>query len=133
MPVPYAFSSIIIRRFAMEQMIAYCGLVCTDCPAYAATQQDSDAMRKEVVEKWSSDQSRLKIEDINCDGCLSVGKLLFKFCNDCEVRICGSSKNVQNCAHCDDYACSKLEKLWDMISAGEAKERLENIREELNE
>ena len=115
----------------MQEMIAYCGLVCTGCPAYIATQENSDTLRKQVVEKWSTDLYPIKVEDINCDGCLSVGKRLIKFCNECEVRACGSEKEIENCAHCEDYACSKLEKLWSMISSAETKERLENIRKKL--
>lgn len=116
----------------MQEMIAYCGLVCTGCPAYVATLQNSDTLRKQVVEKWSSDQYPMKIEDINCDGCLSNGKRLIKFCSQCEVRTCGIVKRVENCAHCDDYVCAKLEKLWNMISSAEAKERLANIRKNLS-
>jgi hypothetical protein len=116
----------------MQEMIAYCGLVCTGCPAYIATQEDSDTLRKQVVDKWSSDQHPMKVEDINCDGCLTVGKRLIKFCNECEVRACGIEKKVQTCAHCDDYICSKLEKLWSIISSTDAKERLDNIRKTLN-
>ncbi len=115
----------------MQEMIAYCGLVCTGCPAYIATQENSDTLRKQVVEKWSSDQYPMKVEDINCDGCLSVNKRLIKFCNECEVRACGIERGVQTCAHCDEYTCSKLENLWGMISSAEAKERLEKIRKEL--
>ena len=116
----------------MQEMIAYCGLVCTGCPAYIATQENSDTLRKQVVEKWSSDQYPLKIEDINCDGCLSVGKRLIKFCNACEVRACGTVKKVENCAHCGDYVCAKLEKLWGIVNSAEAKARLENIRKNLS-
>ena len=116
----------------MQEMIAYCGLVCTGCPAFIATQKDDDAERQKVVEKWSSEQYPLTVEDINCDGCLTVGKRLIKFCNECEVRACGLEREVENCAHCDDFACSKLEKLWGIISSDEAKERLENIRKNLN-
>ena len=115
----------------MQEMIAYCGLVCTGCPAYIATQEDSDTLKKQVVDKWSSEEYPMKVEDINCDGCLSVGKRLIKFCNECEVRACGIQKKVQTCAHCDDYVCDKLEKLWSIISSTEAKERLEKIRKEL--
>jgi copper chaperone CopZ len=111
----------------MHEMIAYCGLVCTGCPAYIATQENSDTSRKQVVEKWSSDQYPLKIEDINCDGCLSTGKRLIKFCNQCEVRACGNAKKVENCAHCDDYVCSKLEKLWGIVNSVEARARLDKI------
>lgn len=115
----------------MQEMIAYCGLVCTGCPAFIATQNNSDEERERVVEKWSSEEHRLEVSDISCDGCLSVDKRLFKFCTDCEVRNCASTKDVSNCAHCDEFACSKLEKLWDMISGDEAKERLEEIRKNL--
>jgi hypothetical protein len=116
----------------MQEMIAYCGLVCTGCPAYIATQEDDDTMRKQVVEKWSSDQYPMKVEDVNCDGCLCVGTRLMKFCNECEVRTCGSDREVENCAHCEDYVCSKLEKLWSMISSAEAKQRLAKIKEDLS-
>ena len=37
----------------MEKIIAYCGLICSECPAYIATQKDSDEERKKVAEKWS--------------------------------------------------------------------------------
>jgi hypothetical protein len=116
----------------MQEMIAFCGLVCTGCPAYLATQEDSDTLRKQVVEKWSSDQYPMEVEDINCDGCLGVGKRLIKFCNECEVRACGSEKKVENCAYCKDFACDKLERLWGMISSKDAKGRLEGIRKTLS-
>lgn len=32
----------------MDRMVAYCGLVCTDCPAYAATQAEARATLEEV-------------------------------------------------------------------------------------
>ena len=114
----------------MQEMIAHCGLVCTGCPAFIATQQNNDEERKRVVEKWSSDQFPLSMEDINCDGCLSTGKRIFKFCNDCEVRVCAVGKGVANCAYCDDFACSKLDNIWKIIDNPEARERLEAMRED---
>ena len=33
----------------MEKMIAYCGLVCSDCGAFIATQKNDDKMRAEVA------------------------------------------------------------------------------------
>ncbi len=114
----------------MQEMISYCGLVCTGCPAFIATQANSDEERQRVVEKWSSEQFPLSAEDINCDGCLSTDKRLFKFCNDCEVRVCAVDKGVANCAHCADFACAKLDKLWEMINNPEARERLEAMRKD---
>ena len=116
----------------MQEMIAYCGLVCTGCPVFLATQSNDDEARKKVVEQWSSEQYPLKVEDINCDGCSSAGQRHIKFCSECEVRACGIEKKVDNCAYCDDFACDKLEKLWGMISSKEARGRLEEIRKTLN-
>ncbi|MGB9718029.1 MAG: DUF3795 domain-containing protein [Thermoproteota archaeon] len=34
----------------MSKLIAYCGLICSECPAFIATQRDDDAERKRVAE-----------------------------------------------------------------------------------
>ncbi len=34
-------------------MIACCGLNCSKCKAYLATQEDNDVKRAEVAKKWS--------------------------------------------------------------------------------
>jgi len=113
----------------VEKMMAYCGLICTDCPPYIATQKNDDEERKKVVEMWSKHDAALKIEDINCDGCLADSERLFKYCGVCEVRKCGKEKKVANCAYCDDYACDKLTEFFKM--APEAKTRLDEIRKSL--
>jgi len=112
-------------------MIGMCGIICDDCPAYIATQKDNNEERKKIAEEWSSDQYPLKPEDINCDGCLTVGKRLCKFCRDCETRRCGFEKGVKNCAYCDEFPCAKLEKHWELMEAYEAKARLVEIRKSL--
>lgn len=37
----------------MEKMIAFCGIICTECPGFIATQRDSDEERRRVAESWS--------------------------------------------------------------------------------
>lgn len=114
----------------MEKMIAYCGLVCTECPALIATQKNDDEERKKVAEKWSKDHEvALKPEDINCDGCLVDSERLFNYCKVCEVRKCAKDKAVVNCAYCDDYGCEKLARFFGM--APEAKTRLDELRKTL--
>jgi hypothetical protein len=113
----------------MEKMMAYCGLICTDCPAFIATQNNDDQARKKVAEEWSKHDAVLKPEDINCDGCLTDTEKVFKFCNVCEARKCGKAKGVANCAYCDDYACDKLAEIFKM--APEAKTRLDELRKTL--
>jgi hypothetical protein len=112
----------------MDKMIAYCGIVCTECPAFIATQQNDDAKRKQVAEMWSKQYKMpVKPEDINCDGCISGGKRLLNYCAICEIRKCGQGKGVINCAYCHDYGCEKLTKFF-AIAPSEAKASLEKIR-----
>ena len=111
----------------MEKMIAFCGLTCTDCLAFLATQNDDDAKRKETAEVWSKQfGTDLKSEDINCDGCLSDAGRLFGHCNVCEIRKCGQEKGIENCAHCDEYACEKLDNFFKIIP--QSRTTLDKIR-----
>jgi len=117
----------------MGKIIAMCGLVCTDCPAFIATQKNDDKMREKVVELWSTEEERLKPEDIDCDGC-TVGKKLYGFCLTCDVRKCGLERGVESCACCAEFSCGKLEKLWKgfrTVSAAKAKANLEKIRKSI--
>ena len=114
----------------MDKMIAFCGLVCTECPAFLATQENDDTKRKEVAEAWSKQfNMTIKPEDINCDGCKSEGKRLIGYCHICQIRKCSQEKGVENCAHCDEYACEKLTEFFAM--APMAKTSLEEIRKVL--
>ncbi len=114
----------------MDKMIAFCGIVCTECPAFLATQKDDDNERMKVAELWSKEyKTEIKPQDINCDGCLSEDGRLFSHPRVCEIRKCGQERNVKNCAYCDDYACEKLNKFFEM--APDQRATLEEIRKNL--
>lgn len=111
----------------MERMIGFCGIICTECPAFLATQKDDDEERKRVALMWSQQyQMDIPSEHINCDGCLSESERLFCHTRVCPVRKCGQEKNLKNCAYCEEYACENLTKFFEMVS--EAKTTLEEIR-----
>ena len=111
----------------MEQVIAYCGLTCSDCPTFKATKANDNAERKRVAELWTKEYGRpFKPEDINCMGCVSRTGPVFSYCNICEIRKCGQGKNVKNCAYCVEYKCEKLSKLHEQAS--KAKETLDKTR-----
>ncbi|KPK99539.1 MAG: hypothetical protein AMJ91_07400 [candidate division Zixibacteria bacterium SM23_73_3] len=111
----------------MEKMIGFCGLDCSECPAFIATKKDDDEERKKVAQKWNKEfKANLKPEDINCDGCLIDSERLFNYCKVCEIRKCGKEQKVENCAYCDDYACDKLIEFF--TKAPEAKTTLDGIR-----
>jgi hypothetical protein len=110
-------------------MIAYCGINCSECPAYIATQKNDNEARKKVAEEWQKAfNPNIKPEDINCDGCTSNSARLFNYCKECKIRLCGIEKKVENCAYCNEYTCEKLAKFFEM--APKVKETLDNIRKD---
>lgn len=114
----------------MDKMIAFCGLTCTECPAFIATQKDDDQEREKVAKLWSKEyHSDIKPEDINCDGCVVESGRLVNYCKVCEIRKCGLGKGLKNCAYCDDYVCEKLTRFFEM--APEAKTTLAEIKKNL--
>lgn len=95
----------------MQKMTAYCGLICTNCPTYLATQADDDVARAKTAEFYEKKFGfKLKPEDINCDGCLSVGGKLIGYCHSCEIRKCAKEKTIEHCAKCDEQPCDKLKR-----------------------
>jgi hypothetical protein len=131
----------------MKEILARCGYRCDLCSAYGPNiKSDADKQRAcEAFAKYFG--SRMQPEDIGpCAGCL-------KGDGDptCEVRSCAAEKGLENCAHCEAFACDKLkprmniveEKVKDISSIPEedynlfikpylGKERLLEIREGLN-
>jgi hypothetical protein len=90
---------------------------------------NDDALREETAEKWSKMYATgLKKEDINCTGCMEEGAS-FGYCNDCEIRACVVSKDLQNCAYCDDYSCEKLNEFFGFVP--EARKNLDEVRASL--
>ena len=107
-------------------MIAFCGLNCFNCDAYCATQEDNDNKREETAQKWSRMyKADIKPEHINCEGCKSEG-MKFLHCDVCDIRQCCLSKNVDNCAVCEDYMCDILAEF--MKLAPEAGRALKKLR-----
>jgi len=113
---------------ARKKQVAYCGVICTDCLAFLATQADDDNRRKAVAEEWTIKYKYdFKTGDINCDGCLTVTGRVAGYVNGCPLRKCAKEKGVVNCAYCADYVCAELDKFFQMVP--EAKETLEKIKE----
>lgn len=114
----------------MEKMIGCCGIICSDCPVFVAMKKNDDEERRRVAEIFTKQYGiEYKPADINCDGCSSDSSRIFSYCNICNVRKCGKEKHVENCAHCGDYPCEKLSKVFAEYS--KAKETLDNIKSQL--
>ena len=53
----------------MNRTIAFCGLVCTECPGYIATQNDDQEAIKQVTVQWSKEyNAEIPPEYCVCDG-----------------------------------------------------------------
>ena len=110
-------------------MIAFCGLNCSRCPAHVATVENDAEKALTVAKMWSHQFGiNVLIEDIWCDGCLAGGKKC-AHCHQCEIRACAMEKGVQTCAHCPDYACEKILAFFKL--APEAKKNLDEIKGKL--
>ncbi len=112
----------------MAKMIAYCGLICSDCAAYLATQANDQAALRRVRDQWREEYNvpQMTVDDVTCDGCLVEG-LKCGHCAECDIRACGRSRGVVNCAHCADYAgCDMLKRFFGFVP--DAKAKLDQIR-----
>ena len=123
----------------LEKIIGYCGIICSDCPVYKATQRNDDVERAEIFqrqrERWAEiftkQYGREYVpEDINCDGCISESQRIFWFVKTCERRKCAQRKNLKNCAYCSEYPCESLSRLFGKYP--KAKETLDEIKREIN-
>jgi hypothetical protein len=109
-----------------EKMVAYCGLVCTECPGFLATRANDVELAKKTAAEWSKAFGvEVKVEHVFCDGCLVGGKKC-AHCGECEMRTCAMKRGVESCAACADYPCAPLEGFFAM--APHARATLESLR-----
>ena len=115
----------------MDKIVAYCGLVCTDCPAYVATQADDRAALERVAAQWREEYNapNITVESVIWAGCLTEEGRKWSHCAEGEIRACGVTRGVVNCAHCADYACEKLEGFFGF--APDARAVLDEIQQSL--
>ena len=118
-----------VEDIAMYEMTAYCGLDCSECKAFRATQENDSERKKELAKQWTGElEVEFKPEDINCNGCKS--DIISGWCRKiCKIRPCAEDRKVTTCAHCNDYPCGKLKEF--LSKEPVATKNLENIRKTL--
>ena len=116
----------------MEDSLSCCGLICHKCAIYLATREKDEKKRykmrvdiaRQIKEHYGQE---CKPEDVtDCDGCRSEGDRLLAGSSQCKIRKCVKEKNIENCAHCNEYPCEELEKLF--TTDLDAKKRLDQIK-----
>jgi hypothetical protein len=101
----------------MKRIVAYCGLVCTDCDGHKATQEGDRKALEELAKKAKADYvMETTAEGCMCDGCLAGKGRKTSYCSTCQIRACALAKKVETCGHCTDYACEKLAKFLTMAT-----------------
>jgi hypothetical protein len=112
-----------------EKMIAKCGLICTECEAYIATQaEDIEALTRMANQANEQFGMTMTWEDSRCFGCQSDEKKI-GYCDTCTVRLCALEKEVETCAHCPEYGCATITAFIE--AAPKAAETLADIRSKL--
>lgn len=112
----------------MERLVAYCGLVCSGCPAYIGTQAEDLAAKERVLAEWRVvyNHPGMSLADVTCDGCTTVGGRLGGNPPVCAMRLCAMDNGLDTCASCPQYASDKLGGLF--AAAPEAKTVLDGLR-----
>ena len=93
----------------MAEIIAYCGLVCDECPAFMATQANDVERLTRIASEWSGEEMSFQPDDIRCHGCLPGGERVFSWSNACGIRQCCMERGLANCACCHDLPCDTLD------------------------
>jgi len=119
-----------------NEMIAFCGLVCTTCPIHLATIETDEQKKMEIkrniiyILQQQYGQKRNIEEITDCDGCLTEGSRIYISCASCTIRECARHKALINCAYCKDYPCEKLNMVFAMEES--ARTRLNQIKKDIN-
>ena len=93
-----------------DRMIAYCGITCTECDAYKATQaEDMEALERMAKEAAEQLDTEMTVADAMCDGCHATTARQIGYCHVCAIRLCAVPRHIETCAHCDEYPCDRIE------------------------
>ena len=86
------------------------------------------AALERVAAQWQQEYhlEAVTIQDVTCDGCIGEGGRKGAHCSDCEIRACGVTRGVINCALCPDYACDKLDEFFGFVP--DSRRVLDQIR-----
>ena len=125
------------RGLIMKYMMGYCGVECSKCPAYIATINNDDSLRRQYAAEQSEFYGiEIAPEKINCVGCCDDGEHL-GYCSMCEIRDCCRKRGLVTCAECPEYVCDELDKVYTVMrdvfgkeegGFAEAKVNLDKIR-----
>ena len=100
----------------MAQIISVCGDVCSECPRYLATLDDSREKLVNVALLWHRLGFRdrvVDVEEIKCTGCNKK--------TDCGYGLttCEHLGNKANCGECELFPCPKFDLVFQKSDMGD--------------
>lgn len=98
-----------------KREIAYCGIICSSCPAYRSARKPRPRAQIRVARLWSTKENQYEACDITCKGCTEAWGRKFSHCINCKVRECARKRQIRHCGECDEYPCQKLKDLYDRL------------------
>ena len=108
-------------------MIAYCGIDCSKCNSYLATQSGHDADLERVATQLAKRyRAEVKPAYVICDGCRTGERHSYFCANTCNMRKCCIEKEFHSCIECSEFPCSALQSELDHNP--EAKENLKRLK-----
>lgn len=108
------------------KLIAPCGIDCSECDAYIATQNDDAMLKQKLADNYLKRFNKeVNPDELSCDGCPSTGRHI-GFCAVCEIRSCSINKGFATCAECDNFPCEKGSFIW--TNNSKSKATLEALR-----
>ncbi len=85
------------------QTSAICGLFCSSCMIYLATQKNDTIKLQYFAEKLNT-----SVDQVRCNGCRS--DVLTTYCKNCYMKKCSSEKMISFCSECDEYPCNYIKE-----------------------
>ena len=112
-----------------ERLVSACGLICSECDAFLATQADDAAAIERVAQQWSEQFGQtIPAAGVWCDGCMTGGEHRCGHVDECRIRACVVRRGLSTCAGCDDYVCGMLEEFLVFAAESGARETLASLR-----
>lgn len=108
-------------------MIAYCGINCSKCESYLATQSGKYKELEKVAKKLAKVyRAVVKPEYVICDGCRTGERHSFFCANSCKMRKCCIENGFFSCIECPNFPCKELQ--FELNNTLEAKDNLNKLK-----
>lgn len=112
-----------IKKQPNPKTLTMCGYKCDLCKAYTKNIRKNDK-RQELSDVWHKYYNLdIPIDSIACDGCRSKKKDAKLIDEECPVRKCVVSREIDGCFACKDYPCDVYEERVGLCYTS-AKEKL---------